>query len=199
MRYRKIIAICLCALAVAGCDSNTVVGDSTVSSAKYTAGYAVFWGDFYAEKGVANNVLSMDLYSVGLSVDSAGYYVGSGTNLYISDIFQLPVDTLLIGGTYQMDTTCGAQTFLAGVDYDGRQTGTYLVTVTDMGTSVEVLTDGTFTLSYKGDTTIIDFYMKKSDGKSFTANYRGILYTYDMTATDSVATEQQAIRYKCKR
>ena len=78
---------------------------------------------------LACEVFSMDLLCNGLIFDSTHHIMGTGYNLYLSDIF-LPNDTSrLIDGTYRMDTTAQPFTFLPYMYFEGEITGTYLLDI----------------------------------------------------------------------
>ncbi len=88
-------------------------------------------GAYYADGGLENNVVSLDLYSENLSLNKQGRIEGTGTNLYFSDIFLPPTDSTLLVGTYLSDTTGSAFTFLPGKSFRGNFTGAYLLSITD--------------------------------------------------------------------
>lgn len=146
----------------------------------YDKGQVVFYGSYYAAEGILQNVLSLDIYSKGLSLDSAGYMVGSGVNLYLSDIFLPSKDTFLVATSYMSDTTGNAYTFLPGINYDGQISGAYLLTITDGSlVSAELFEEGSFTLTQKKDSVSIAFLLKKESGKNYAAEFSGVLPYYD--------------------
>lgn len=96
-----------------------------------------------AYDSVPHNVFALDLYSDGLSLDSTRRIVGTGTNLYISDIFL--ADSLLAVGAYHSDTTAATHTFLLGQDFEGTPTGIYLFSVVESANAgVQVVDSGRF-------------------------------------------------------
>ena len=97
--------------------------DSVFTSAK------IQWhGDYYNS---GHQVFSLDLLSEGLSFDSTQKIVGTGYNLYFSDIFLEKNDTLLQTGIYRMDTTAQAFSFLPYMYFEGNITGCYLLEIED--------------------------------------------------------------------
>ncbi len=146
----------------------------------YDKGQVFFYGSYYAAESIARNVLSLDIYSKGLSLDSAGYVTGSGVNLYLSDIFLPEQDTFLVATSYMSDTTGNAYTFLPGMNYDGQISGAYLLTITDGSlVSAELFAEGSFALTQKEDSVFISFLLKKESGKSYAAEFGGVLPYYD--------------------
>ena len=77
------------------------------------------------------SVVSLDLYSEGLTLDTNRRMQGSGYNLYLSDIF-VPGDTLASGEYTSLNSkhsTLNSYTFLPGRDFDGTPNGAYLLTI----------------------------------------------------------------------
>ncbi len=94
----------------------------------YTFAKVQWHGDYY-NSGM--QVFSIDLLSEGLSFDSTQKIVGTGYNLYFSDLFLASSDSLLQEGVYRMDTTAGAFTFLPYMYFEGNITGCYLLEIED--------------------------------------------------------------------
>lgn len=90
-----------------------------------THGKITYYGNPY--DSIPLHVVALDLYSDGIKLDSAGYMHGTGSNLYLSDIFIPLTDTCLTNGTYRCEMTTKDHTFLPGMDFDGNPTGTYLL------------------------------------------------------------------------
>lgn len=129
-------------------------------------------GDYYHSQ---HQVYSIDLLSDGLDFDSAGYIVGSGYNLYLSDIFAASdCTTHLPAGTYTMDSTAKEMTFLHGMHFDGDVTGTYLLDVKENQIQRIILfTGGTMTVDYINEDTILEFNLYLSDSTIYRASYTG--------------------------
>lgn len=143
--------------------------DTVMTRAKYKA-----YGTYY--KRLDKNVFSLDLYSAGLQNDSLGYIVGSGTNLYLSDILLPDSVHSLQPGTYTLDTTAAAYTFLPGMNIDGGISGTYLLLINeDAVKQIYYFTSGTFTLAMRGDTADMTFHLLSDKKKIYNASFSGIL------------------------
>lgn len=129
-------------------------------------------GQWYAT--IDCNVLSLDLYSDGLQFNEKGYIEGSGTNLYLSDVFVSLEDSLLTDGTYVLDTTNLEQTALPGINLDGAVAGAYLLLIEDSHIkSIILIKDGFFDVTHTGDSLFIDFNLTTSDDQSYHASYVG--------------------------
>ncbi len=167
-------------LCLASCqDSHNPQVKPLQSETKLDKGRCVFYGDYYAEEGILYNVVDMDLLSAGLSYDSVGRIVGTGTNLYISDIFLHSTDTLLPAGIYTADTTATVRTFLPGMDYEGGVSGAYLLHIVDNAIMKIILIEkGIFTLSYEGSTTHIEFDLMTENHQSYKGTFHGTLPMY---------------------
>ena len=140
-----------------------------------TSGQLEYYGAFYKALGVDYDVISLDLYSKGLGLNADGMMEGVGTNLYISDIFistatpsASKTSDYLIEDTYQSDSVPELSHFLRGLDYDGSYGGSYVLLMSESGYKVYPITEGEMTVTYIGDTLVLD-------GK---ATLRGLKQTY---------------------
>lgn len=140
-----------------------------------TSGQLEYYGAFYKAEGVNYDVISLDLYSKGLGLNADGMMEGVGTNLYISDIFistatpsASKASDYLIEDTYQSDSVPELSHFLRGLDYDGSYGGSYVLLMGESGYKVYPITEGEMTVTYIGDTLVLD-------GK---ATLRGLKQTY---------------------
>lgn len=166
---------CLISCQPQGGPSHRVTTIDTV----FTSAYSEFYGAYY--EMLPQNVMSLDLYSHGLTFDSLGKIHGQGTNLYLSDIFIPLEDSTLQSRTYMVDTTGQAFTTLPGMKIDGNVTGAYLILVntdnTDPVSKIYYFSSGIFTIYNEGDTANIDFHLTTEDKQTFDATYRGVIQT----------------------
>ncbi len=177
---KRIVYIVSLALCLVGCEKPQSEEDNpTKSETVLDKGRCIFYGDYYAEEGITYNVVDMDLLSKNLSYDSVGRIVGTGTNLYFSDIFIHPTDTLLPAGTYLADTTAARHTFLPGMDYEGGVSGAYLLHIVDNAvTKIILIEKGKFTLQYEGQNTHINFDLITTTGQAYKGTFDGELPMY---------------------
>lgn len=155
------------------CSSKKSSEQPEVLESELTQGTVTCYGAYY--KGLERNVVSLDLYSKDITFDSLGYVNGTGTNLYISDLFLPLTDTVPTAGTYKCDTTTAVSTFLPGMDFEGNPTGTYILRINDSKISSIILcNDSSFVLSRNGETTDIQFNLI-ADKKQYKLHFRGVL------------------------
>jgi len=168
MKKLLYLYIGLVAIVLSACDSGNapqpvskVVADSILTQGEITC-----HGQYYTN--VDRSVFSMDLYSDGISFSEEGYILGTGTNLYLSDIFLPAGDTVLSMGTYTLDTTAMAYTALPGMNYDGAVSGAYLLLIQDAAVSrIYLIREGRFVVS--SDSIIFD--LTTTDNLHYTGYY----------------------------
>ena len=88
------------------------------SNPDYTWGYVEFFGAYYSDYGIPNNVISLSLFSDSLFVNAAGELDGTGQYLFIEDLFLSPTDTILPVGKYNVGENGDAFTFYRGEKKD---------------------------------------------------------------------------------
>lgn len=128
-----------------------------------TFGRLEYYGAFYKAEGIDYDVVSLDFYSKDLGLNDEGRMEGVGTNLYLSDIFlstatpqAVKASDFLIEDTYYSDSTATLMHFLRGLDYDGNYGGSYVLLMGETGYKVLPITEGEFTVTYVGDTLVLD-------------------------------------------
>lgn len=97
----------------------------TIFPEEYTLAWEERYGACY--DSIPYAVVALDLYSEGLSLDTAHRMQGTGYNLYLSDIFVAADADTLVVGNYQSDNSAKPFTFLPGRDYEGTPHGIYLL------------------------------------------------------------------------
>lgn len=132
------------------------------------------------------SVVSLDLYSEGLTLDTNRRMQGSGYNLYLSDIF-VPGDTLAPGEYTSLNSkhaTLNSYTFLPGRDFDGTPNGAYLLTI-DQGKlqSVQLIDSGFMTVrdTTNGLTDLQFTLYYTKDGQTvttYTPHFQGALQSW---------------------
>jgi hypothetical protein len=173
MKNRIFGAFCLCvACCLIGCKPVEPVKPK-VLDLTFTQGSVICYGQYY--EGLPQNVVALDLYSKDITFDSLGHIVGTGTNLYVSDIFLPLGDTIPQNGTYQCDTTGAENTFLPGMDFDGNPTGTYILDLEDSQlTRVILCSDSSFLFTRAGDSINIEFNLI-GNKQPYSAHFHGVL------------------------
>ena len=113
-------------LSLSACKPVKII-EQTVFPQQYTLVWEERYGQCY--DSVPYSVVALDMYSEGLTLDSAHRMQGTGYNLYLSDIFVPTGSDSLVVGTYRSDTTAQPYTFLPGRDYEGTPHGIYLLRI----------------------------------------------------------------------
>jgi len=137
---------------------------------EYPKEYNLAYQEIYKQcyDSVPYNVVALDLYSEGLTLNEKHRIQGTGYNLYLSDIFCS--DTVLTAGTYRSDTSATPFTFLPGRDYEGTPHGIYILRIEeDKVSSIQVVDSGSFVL--RNDSLLFTLY--------YHINYNN--YTYKPT------------------
>lgn len=159
----------------------------------FTTGYAVYYGTYYDYLGIDTHVFELDLYTEGLGLDSTGQYVGTGQNLYMTDIFSLGSDSLLTEGIYNVDNlyqyTAGS--ILGGESYGGIPGGAQLINVSSTGISYDYIISGTMTVAYSNDSTILNFKLQTKQGTLIENQFRGILPQFNMSNSENSEDSSQ--------
>lgn len=148
-------------------------------ASEYVLGYEESYGRFYGDS-VPYRVFALDLYSEGVSLDSTGHIVGTGWNLYLSDIFLSLDSDSLLSGEYHSSSSPEAFTFLPGVFYEDMPHGAYLLQIEDGGIAgISTFSDGVMTITHDGDTTDASIHFVKQGvtrtDTIYSAHFRGVL------------------------
>ena len=131
-------------------------------------------GQYY--KKLDCNVFELDLYSRGLSFDTAHVLTGTGSYLYLSDVFLSLEDSLLRVGTYRIDTLPQPFSLLPGKEFEGHYTGTCLAVIKDgVAERIYRFTSGTCDIYAVGDSAEMAIHFVTPDKQTFDAVYRGAL------------------------
>ena len=148
-----------------------------------TSGRMEYYGAFYENEGIDYDVLCLDLYSNGLRLNKQGVMEGTGTNLYISDIFVTTAtpkaskaEDYMPEDTYLSDSLPVVSHFLRGVNYEGNFAGSYVLLMGEVGYSVLPITEGHMSVRYEGDTLVLDGRATvQGQNKPYPFHYRDIL------------------------
>ncbi|MDX9748930.1 MAG: hypothetical protein RBT57_10560 [Paludibacter sp.] len=151
----------------------------------YTWGYADFWGNYYGEYGISENVLSLSLLTKELSVDSTSNLVGIGQYLYLEDIFVAASDTLLPEGTYAVSKNSAPFNIAPGeiLEIDGQKLEVgafvYFLEKNPMFTIMKYIQEGTMKVAYSGNNTRLDFDFTLDDKTTIKGRFEGQLPYFD--------------------
>jgi len=157
----------------------------------YTRGYADFWGNYYGEYGINENVLSLSLLTKELSVDSTSNLVGIGQYLYLEDIFVAASDTLLPEGIYTVSKNSAPFNITPGeiLEIDGQKLEVgafvYFLEKNPMFTTMKYIQEGTMKVAYSGDNTRLDFDFILDDKTTIKGRFEGQLPYFDSRYNDA--------------
>lgn len=148
-----------------------------------TSGRLEYYGQFYQAEGIDYDVVCLDLYSKGLGLNKDGRMEGVGTNLYIGDIFlstatpaAVKAKDFLPEDTYESDSVAELTHFLRGIEYDGNYGGSYVLLMGESGYKVYPITEGKMTVTYIGDTLVLDgIATLKGQKAAYPFHYRDVL------------------------
>ena len=147
----------------------------------YTTAYQYIYGHCY--DSIPYAVVALDLFSDGLELNENKKMVGTGYNLFLSDIF-VP-DSLLAEGEYKsipqdslsaFNFQLSSFRFLPGRDYEGLPHGIYVLKIEeDQIASIQVLDSGSFV--YRNDSLLFTMYYKNAYGSraKYTCSFPGPL------------------------
>lgn len=165
-------------LLLSACDpyNHSTITDGTNALTGYDSVYTIIdiqWHKQYYPL-LDRQVFSIDLLTEGLSFDSAHHIVGTGLNLYFSDIF-LPLDQITLqDGVYHMDSTANASTFLPYKYFEGNVTGCYLLDIQESKIQKIIgFSAGEFEITSINDDMYMDISLYLTDSTCYRATYQG--------------------------
>lgn len=165
-------------------------------------GYAEFYGKYFSNYNINNNVLTLNLFTEKLFVNSDNALDGTGQYLILENIFIAPSDTILPAGMYSLGETGAPFTFFGGKKFEdnGQEipSGAFIYYIEPEPTKSRIayVTGGTFNVSISNDSVYniqCDFEL---DGKSqLKGTFKNVLSHIDRSAA---TTPVEATRQKLK-
>lgn len=165
----------------------------------FTWGFAEFYGDYFNNYDLDENVITLNLFTGGLSVGAGNQLIGSGQYLIIEDVFVNSADTLLPTGTYTaVDSIIDVKpfTFLKGKEYkeksssDGIPSGAYIYYFEPDASKnmIKYIVSGTMTVSYiaQSETYSINCDVTTKDKKNIKGIFTGKLPHYDFLMSQHI-------------
>lgn len=166
---------------------------------KFMWGFADFYGNYYQNYEIENNVVSLNLFTEKLAINDKFQLEGVGQYLIIEDIFSASSDTLLPNGEYKAAETGEPFTFYGGKkfedNHDAIPSGAFIhyIEADPTKSKIAYITDGTMNIHAENDTTYsisCDFIL---DGKTeLKGTFNNVLYHIDRVAE----TPPSAVRRK---
>jgi hypothetical protein len=203
--YSKFITyLLLLFLALTSCKRNDKdVEYKYATAGEFTWGYAQFYGKYYADYGIENNVVSLSVFTDSLFVNNKEQLAGFGQYIILEDIFSAPTDTLLQEGTYKisdkrepMNATKGEVLEIDGLKYN---TGAYIYFIEKnaLFSKSEQIIDGKFSLNYSESKYYLLFDFLLSDSSTFKGrvNFKSLPFI-DESVNYPSGMPRQKIKFK---
>lgn len=201
----SVVLLCL-VLSTASCTPDVPKPNNPTFDSQMRKVFLQYYGDYYAEEGLAQCVWTIDAYSDGLLLNKQNVIEGTGTNLYFSDIFSpssqptvsgdddvdqnlvVAAAPLLPAGHYTASDTGEPFTFLPGTTYETQISGAYLLRIQDgQLIDYDLLVSGTLTLSYEGDTALLHVEGSTARKQAYIADFKGVFTLQDKSNTTKYA------------
>ena len=171
VRGERIIVFLLTVVGFVGCTPNSPSVYRGLPKT-YTTAYQYIYGHCY--DSIPYAVVALDLFSDGLELNENKKMVGTGYNLFLSDIF-VP-DSLLAEGEYKSIPQDSLSTFnfqlsifrfLPGRAFEGYPHGTYILNIEDDRVKqIQLIDSGN--MSYRNDSLLFTLYYKNIYGSKVT-------------------------------
>ncbi len=184
----KKVAIYIAILSVSllfSCKKQTFAKFSYETKPKFEWGFAQFYGNYYSNYNIPNNVVTLHLFTKDLKVVD-GRLVGKGQYLILEDVFLAPKDTLLPEGTYLPKATGEPFSFFSGkyfpADDDRNPSGAYLYYIQGNGSQnkVKLIKKGQIDMDIVSDSIYsIDMTLKTADSISIVGTYKNTIPHFD--------------------
>lgn len=200
---KRLILILPLLLVFFSCEKKIPVEYAYESDPVYSWGYAEFWGDYYSEYEITENVVSLSLFTDDLIVDSTSSLVGIGQYLYLEDVFVASSDTLLPAGTYSISDANDRFSIAGGeeLEIDGQvfDVGAfvYFMEKNEMFTIRKFITAGTMKVEYSGSLTRMEFDFTLDDDTGIKGSFEGELPYFDSrfaSSTQSAPSRKDALQ-----
>ncbi len=152
---------------------------------KFTWSFAQFYGDYYSNYNISNNVLTLHFFTDGLKLVD-GQLVGQGQYLILEDVFLAPNDTLLPKGTYLPKETGEPFSYFCGKYFydntDKNPAGAYLYYIDgNAKSSIKLIKEGKINVNTMNDSIYqIDMSLKTADNITITGTYKNTIPHLDM-------------------
>ena len=195
-----LIPIMLLLLTLFSCEKKEEFVYEYETNPQYTWGYAEFYGAWYADYGVENNVLSLYAFTDSLLVNDESQLYGFGQQLFLEDIFLTPADTFFVEGVYQVSNSREAFTIAPGEEFEeeGKKTdvGAYIIYYekNDSYSIRKFIVDGSMTVAQVGGYTRFDFDFILDDDTELKGRYDQLdLNYYDESVYPQEVGKQKVV------
>ena len=190
---RKFFLIALTALLISGCNNNPPKEKEYEKNPQYTWGYAFFFGDYYEDVGIENNVVSMSLFTEDLFIRNDSL-IGTGQYLYIEELFLAPTDTLLPVGVYTVSDSREPMTILPGqiAEEYPMTMGACITYIEKSETALRHIIGGTFTVHSSDEKQChITFDLITNDGENLYGECKREIKYYNALRKDAEQSKRK--------
>lgn len=198
--YIALMLVIIGMMACSGTQTKPHLNNSVNMDMPFTQAYAIYYGPFYEDIGIESHVFEMAFYTEGLAIDSAGYLVGTGYHLYVTDLFAVTSDSIPPQGSYHIDSINYGNPFtmMPGKRMGDFSTGVELTQVGNEYISTHLMTDGTLQLQWQGDTAHIQISMRTDNNGKVESSYTGKLpiYYVDYTFANGAKSKRNKVKVR---
>ena len=167
---------------------------------QYTWGFARFWGAYYADYEIENNILSLSAFTNSLSLNDDDVLIGTGVYLYMEDIFVAPSDTLFPNGIYQISDSVDVFSIARGEEYTEDNVKydvgarVYFIEENENYSIRKFIDKGSMTVTQSGDVTRFDFNFILNDSTELKGYYEQYQLHYEYNLSQYLSVAQQKVK-----
>lgn len=168
----------------------------------FTWGYTEFYGAYYSDFKIPNNVVSLSLFSDSLDMNNQNELVGLGQYLFLEDIFISANDTILPAGEYKIANNGKPFTFYKGeefkVDDLKYNIGSFILYIekNKLFTVQRFISGGSFKVINQGDNQQIICDFTLSDSTKIKGNFNTELPYFDQSLKKTSGEPRQHLIVK---
>ncbi|MBP1663641.1 MAG: Ig domain protein group 2 domain protein [Bacteroidetes bacterium] len=202
MKIKIYLTSLLLLFMLAACDNESPVKPYVYENEpEFTWGYGAFYGKYYSNYNLNNNVLSLNLFTSGLTINENNELTGIGQYLILEDVFVSPQDSTLTPGTYTLAESGEPFTFFSGSKFEDNNeevpSGAYMyyIEVDESKSKIVYIKEGIFTVSRQGNGIYsIDIQFRTNEKTEIKAHFNVPLDFYDLSAVPPAANAKRFLR-----
>lgn len=202
MKIKRYLTSLLLLFMLAACDNESPVKPYVYENEpEFTWGYGLFYGKYYSNYNLNNNVLSLNMFTSGLTLNENNELTGTGQYLILEDVFVLPQDSTLTAGTYTLAESGEALTFFSGSKFEDNNqelpSGAYMyyIEADESKSKIVYIKEGTFTVSRQGNGIYeIDFQFRTNEKTDIKGHFNTTLDFFDLSAVPPAANVKRFLK-----
>ncbi|HNX89152.1 MAG TPA: hypothetical protein PKH58_08725 [Paludibacteraceae bacterium] len=204
MKIKTYLTSLILLFMLAACDTESPVKPYVYENEpEFTWGYGAFYGKYYSNYNQNNNVLSLNLFTSGLTLNENNELTGTGQYLILEDVFVSPQDSMLAAGTYTLAESGEPFTFFSGSKFEDNNeevpSGAYMyyVEADESKSKIVYIKEGTFTVSRQGaENYSIDIQFRTNEKTEIKSHFNVPLDFYDLSAEPPAANVKRFLKIK---